>query len=51
MWCGSDKDLVADHIVSRKNGGEHHPNNLQAMCQSCNSKKSGLVDSKVSLDR
>lgn len=46
-WCGSSKDLVADHIVSRRNGGAHHPDNLQALCQSCNSKKSGLVGSKV----
>lgn len=45
-WCGTDKDLVADHVVSRRNGGEHHPNNLQALCWSCNSKKAGLIDAK-----
>lgn len=42
--CGADEDLVADHIVSRRNGGSHHPDNLQCLCQSCNSRKVGLVD-------
>jgi hypothetical protein len=45
-WCNTTEDLIADHIVSRRNGGSHHPSNLQALCQSCNSRKSGLVDSK-----
>lgn len=45
-WCGSTEDLVADHIVSRRNGGSHHPDNLQALCQSCNSRKVGLVDAR-----
>ncbi len=47
QWCGSGTDLIADHILSRRNGGEHHPDNLQALCQSCNSRKSGLIDAKV----
>ncbi len=38
--------LVMDHKVSRRNGGEHHPDNLQTMCGSCNAAKAGLVDSK-----
>jgi 5-methylcytosine-specific restriction endonuclease McrA len=42
--CGAASDLVADHIVSRRNGGSHHPDNLQALCQSCNSRKANLVD-------
>lgn len=46
QWCGSSNDLVADHIVSRRNGGAHHPDNLQALCQSCNSRKVGLVDAR-----
>jgi len=44
--CGATEDLVADHIVSRRNGGSHHPDNLQCLCQSCNSSKAGLVDAK-----
>jgi len=45
-WCGTGSNLIADHIVSRRNGGEHHPDNLQALCQSCNSRKVGLVDAR-----
>lgn len=45
-WCGSDKNLIADHIVSRRNGGSHHPKNLQCLCQRCNSSKVNFVDKK-----
>lgn len=43
-WCGTARGLVADHVLSRRRGGTHHPNNMQALCQSCNSSKAGLVD-------
>ena len=43
--CGSRELLVADHILSRRNGGAHHPNNLQCLCDSCNSRKAGREDS------
>ena len=33
-WC-----LVLDHIISRRNGGSHHPDNLQTLCDSCNARK------------
>lgn len=50
MECGKGESevfcLVADHIVSRKNGGTHHPDNMQCLCNSCNSRKAGLIDSK-----
>jgi 5-methylcytosine-specific restriction endonuclease McrA len=36
--------LVADHIVSRRNGGSHHPDNLQTLCDPCNCAKAGSVD-------
>lgn len=45
--CGTSEDLVADHVVSRRNGGSHHPDNLQCLCQSCNSSKAARVDAKV----
>jgi 5-methylcytosine-specific restriction endonuclease McrA len=45
-WCGATSDLIADHITSRRNGGSHHPDNLQCLCQSCNSRKVGLIDAK-----
>lgn len=44
--CGSTERLVADHILSRKNGGAHHPDNLQCLCDSCNARKAGLEDAK-----
>lgn len=47
-WCGATTNLVADHIRSKRNGGMHHPHNLQALCFSCNSKKSNAVDRKTS---
>lgn len=46
--CGRGEDsvvLVADHIISRRNGGSHHPDNLQCLCDSCNARKASLVDS------
>jgi 5-methylcytosine-specific restriction endonuclease McrA len=50
--CGQDdKDrLVADHILSRRNGGRHHPDNLQCLCDKCNAAKASLVDSKGPLN-
>ena len=42
--CGSRTNLVADHIVSRRNGGSHHPSNLQCLCDSCNARKANLED-------
>lgn len=36
--------LVIDHKLSRRNGGTNHPENLQALCGSCNSRKAGTVD-------
>jgi 5-methylcytosine-specific restriction endonuclease McrA len=45
--CRSTENLVADHMVSRRNGGRHHPDNMQCLCGSCNTRKASLVDSKV----
>ncbi len=45
--CGSQADLVADHILSRANGGTHHPDNLQCLCQRCNSLKATKEDRLV----
>jgi 5-methylcytosine-specific restriction endonuclease McrA len=36
----------ADHIVSRRNGGSHHPDSLRVLCDSCNAAKTGLVDAR-----
>lgn len=45
--CGSSDRPVPDHILSRRNGGRHHPDNLQCLCSSCNSRKANVEDSKV----
>jgi 5-methylcytosine-specific restriction endonuclease McrA len=42
--CGASEDLVADHILSRRNGGRHHPDNMQCLCASCNARKSATED-------
>lgn len=44
--CAGTVNLVADHIVSRRNGGAHHPDNLQCLCRVCNTRKVGQIDSK-----
>ena len=46
VTCGATEMLVADHIISRRNGGRHHPSNMQCLCDSCNARKAGLVDAK-----
>jgi hypothetical protein len=44
--CGSSSRLVADHILSRRNGGTHHPDNLQCLCESCNARKASVEDAR-----
>lgn len=44
--AGFGSMLVIDHIVSLRNGGTNHPDNLQTLCDCCNAAKSGLIDSK-----
>lgn len=39
--CGSKRRLTIDHIHPRSKGGTDHPDNLQTLCRSCNSKKGG----------
>jgi 5-methylcytosine-specific restriction endonuclease McrA len=46
VQCGRADKLVPDHIQSRRNGGSHHPSNLQTLCESCNARKVGLIDAK-----
>lgn len=38
-FCGSKTNLSLDHIVPKRFGGSNHPQNLQTLCRSCNSKK------------
>lgn len=44
--CESDSNLVIDHIISMKNSGTNHPDNLRVLCNPCNSRKSGLFDAR-----
>ncbi len=44
LSCHPGLCLVMDHIISIRNGGTHHPDNLQTYCDSCNARKVGLVD-------
>ena len=37
--CGDHKNLRADHVIPERNGGPTTLENLQTLCQSCNSKK------------
>ncbi|RRS31983.1 MAG: hypothetical protein P794_02605 [Epsilonproteobacteria bacterium (ex Lamellibrachia satsuma)] len=39
-FCGSTKDLAADHLIPRKKGGLDIGENLVWACKSCNSSKS-----------
>lgn len=47
MRCSSAENLVADHVRSRRNGGSHHPNNLQCLCDSCNAIKANKEDRRA----
>lgn len=44
VGCDPGLCLVMDHIISIRRGGTHHPLNLQTMCDSCNARKSVLVE-------
>ena len=39
LRCGEEKPLTVDHIVPLSQGGDNFLENLQLLCQSCNSKK------------
>ena len=39
LRCGSEKDLVIDHVDPVALGGTNHRDNLQTLCQACNSWK------------
>jgi 5-methylcytosine-specific restriction endonuclease McrA len=44
LYTAGGTFLVVDHIVSRRNGGRHHPSNTQTLCDRCNARKANLVD-------
>jgi 5-methylcytosine-specific restriction endonuclease McrA len=38
-FCGSDADLVLDHIVPPSRGGARTADNQQVLCRTCNASK------------
>ena len=41
------RNLTIDHIVPRSRGGTNHPDNLQLLCQACNSTKGAGTQSEL----
>lgn len=41
VYCGSDENIVIDHMIPVCQGGTDDPDNLAAACRSCNAGKSG----------
>ncbi len=39
LCCGSEENIVADHIIPLCKEGENKADNIQPLCRSCNSKK------------
>jgi hypothetical protein len=37
--CGTDQDLVVDHVIPLSLGGTNEDDNLQTLCGTCNTKK------------
>ena len=42
--CGDTYPLHIDHIIPRRAGGTHHPDNLQVLCASCHARKTMTTD-------
>lgn len=41
---GTSNVLCVDHVISRRNGGSNHPDNLQSLCRACNATKTAQLD-------
>jgi hypothetical protein len=49
--CGSTENLCIDHVIPVSRGGDSLDGNLQALCASCNTKKSNRLDSESSASK
>lgn len=47
VWCGSQKDLQADHIIPVARGGKDEDSNLRTLCSACNRKKLDKLDHEI----
>ncbi len=43
VYCGSEENLVIDHLIPLLLGGDNEPDNLVASCRKCNSGKAGRL--------
>lgn len=51
LCCGAQKKLTADHIVPMSSGGSNTIDNIQPLCQSCNSRKGAkTIDYRKNLE-
>jgi 5-methylcytosine-specific restriction endonuclease McrA len=41
-YCGDTNNLSIEHLIPRKRGGKHDPENLVMACRSCNSSKGSM---------
>lgn len=41
---GESRLMTKDHIIPKSKGGKNHLDNLQTMCDHCNSKKGSTYD-------
>ena len=54
LRCGTDKELTADHIIPRSQGGSDDVNNLRVLCRSCHQRITNQyrrsLDTKITYD-
>ena len=43
QYCGSNQNLVIDHIFPFSRGGSNDADNLQVLCNDCNSSKGASI--------